>query len=47
MLTQTTGIECLLSTPTNYPYTHLATHLPDVSDDQANRFLHASTLLIN
>ena len=36
MLTQTTYIEYLLSTPTNYPYTHLATHLPDVSHDQAN-----------
>ena len=33
MLTQTTYIEYLFSTPTNYTCTHLAAHLPDVSHD--------------
>ena len=47
MLTQTTYIEYLLSTPTNYTCTHLAAHLPDVSHDQVNRFLRTSTLPIN
>ena len=47
MLTQTTYIEYLLSTPTNYTCTHLAAHLPDVSHDQANRFLRTSTLPVN
>ena len=47
MLTQTTYIEYLLSTPNNYTCTHLAVHLPDASHDQVNRFLHASTLPIN
>ena len=36
VLTQTTYIEYLPSTPTNYMCTHLAAHLPDVSHDQAN-----------
>ena len=47
MLTQTTYIEYLLSTPTNYTCTHLAVHLPDVSHDQVNRFLRMSTLPVN
>ena len=47
MLTQTTYIEYLLSTPTNYTCTHLAAHLPDVSHDQVNRFLRTSTLPVN
>ena len=47
MLTQTTYIEYLLSTPTNYTCTHLAAHLPDVSHDWVNRFLRTSTLPIN
>ena len=47
MLTQTTYIECLLSTPTNYTCTHLAAHLPDVSHDQVNQFLRTSTLPVN
>ena len=38
MLTQTTCIEYLPRTPTNYTCTHLAAHLPDVNHDQANRF---------
>ena len=44
MLAQTTYIEYLLSTPTNYSCTHLAAHLPDVSHDPANRLLRTSTL---
>ena len=44
MLTQTTYIEYLLSTPTNYTCTHLAEHLPEVSHDQVNRFLRNSAL---
>ena len=47
MLTQTTYIEYLLSTPTNYTCTHLVAHLPDVSHDQVNRFLCTSTLPVN
>ena len=47
MPTQTTYIEYLLSTPNNYTCTHLAAHLPDVSHDQANRFLRTSTLPVN
>ena len=47
MLTQTTCIEYLLSTPTNYTCTHLATHLPDVRHDKGNRCLHLSTLPAN
>ena len=47
MLTQTTYIEYLLSTPTNYTCTHLAAHLPDVSHDQVNRFLRTSKLPVN
>ena len=47
MLTQTTYIEYLLNTPTNYTGTHLAAHLPDVSHDQVNRFLRMSTLTAN
>ena len=47
MLTQTTYIKYLLSTPTNYTCTHLAAHLPDVSYDQVNRFLRTSTLPVN
>ena len=47
MLTQTTCIEYLLSTPTNYTCTHLAAHLPEVSHDHVNRFLRTSTLSVN
>ena len=47
LLTQTTYIEYLLSTSTNYTCTHLAAHLPDMSHDQVNRFLRTSTLPIN
>ena len=47
MLTQTTYIEYLLSTPKNYTCTHLAAHLPDVSHDQVNRFLRTRTLPVN
>ena len=47
MLPQTTYIEYLLSTPTNYTCTHSAAHLPDISHDQVSRFLRTSTLLIN
>jgi hypothetical protein len=47
MLTQTAYIEYLLSTPTNYTCTHLAAHLPDVSHDQANRFLRTRVLPVN
>ena len=47
MLTQTTYIGYLLSTPTNYTCTHLAAHLSDVSHDQVNRFLCVSALPAN
>ena len=47
MLTQTTYIEYLRSTPTNYTRTHSAAHLPDVSHDQMNRFLCTSPLPAN
>jgi hypothetical protein len=47
MLTQTTYIEYLLSTPTNYTCTQLAAHLPDVSHDQVNRFLRTSNLAVS
>jgi hypothetical protein len=47
MLTQTTYIEYLLSTPKNYTCTHLAAHLPHVSHDQVNRFLRNSVLSVN
>ena len=47
MLTQTTYVEYLLSTPTNYTYTHLAAHLPAVSHDQVNRFLSTGTLPVD
>ena len=47
MLTQTTYIEYLLSTPNNHTCTHLANHLPDVSHDQVNRFLRMSALPVN
>ena len=47
MVTQTTYIEYLLSTPTNYTCTHLAAHLPEVSHDQVNRFLRISKLPVN
>jgi len=43
MLTQSTYIEYLLSTPRNYTCTHLAEHLPQVSHDQVNRFLRRSS----
>ena len=43
MVTQTTYIEYLLSTPRNYTCTHLAEHLPQVSHDQVNRFLRRSS----
>ena len=43
MLTQAKYIDFLLSTPCNYTGTHLAAHLPEVSHDQVNRFLRAST----
>lgn len=43
MLTQAKYIDFLLSTPRNYTGTHLAAHLPEVSHDQVNRFLRAST----
>jgi hypothetical protein len=39
MITQSTYIEYLLSTPRNYTCTHLAAHLTYVSHDQVNRFL--------
>ena len=47
MLAQTTYIEHLLSTPTNYTCAHLTAHQPDVSHDQANRFLRTSALPAN
>ena len=47
MLTQTTYIDYLLSTPRNDTCTHLAAHLPDVSHDQVNRFLRTSKLPVN
>ena len=47
MLTQTTYIEYLLSTPKNYTCTHLAAHLLHVSHDQVNRFLRTSVLPVN
>ena len=47
MLTQTTCIKYLLSTPINYTCTHLAAHLPEVSHDHVNRFLRTSTLPVN
>ena len=47
MLTQTTYIEYLLSTPTNYTCTHSAAHLADMSHDQMNRFLCTSPLPAN
>ena len=47
MLAQTICIEYLLSTPTNYTCTHWAAHLPDVSQDQVNRFLRTRTRPIN
>ena len=43
MLTQSTYIEYLLSTPRNYTCMHLADHLPGVSHDQVNRFLRNSS----
>lgn len=47
MLTQTTYIGYLLSTPINYTCTLLAAHLPDVSHDQTNQFLRLSILYNN
>lgn len=47
MLTQTTYIEYLLSTPKNYTCTHLAAHLSAVSHDQVNRFLRSTVLPAN
>ena len=47
ILTQNTYIEYLLNTPTNYTFTHLATHLPDMNYDHVNRFLRTSTLPTN
>ena len=47
MLTQTTYIEYLLSTPKHHTCTHLAAHLPEVRYDQVNRFLRTSKLPIN
>lgn len=47
MLTQTTYIEYLLSTPRNYICTHLAAHLPEVSHDQVNQFLRTQQLPAN
>ena len=43
MVTQTTYIEYLLSTPKNYTCTHLAA----VSHDQVNRFLRTTVLPVN
>ncbi len=43
MLTQSTYINFLLNTPRNYTGTHLAAHLPQVSHDQAHRFLRDNT----
>ena len=42
-MTQATYIEYLLSPSRNYTCTHLADHLPQVSHDQANRFLRRSS----
>ena len=47
ILTQTTYVEYLLSTPTNYTCTHLAAHLPEVSYNQVNRFLSTGTLSVD
>ena len=47
MLTQTTYIEYLLSTPKHHTCTHLAAHLPEVRHDQVNQFLRTSKLPIN
>ena len=47
MLTQTTCIEYLLSTPISYTCTHLAAHLPKVSHDQVNRFSRTSILPVD
>ena len=47
MLTQTTYVEYLISTPTNYTCTHLAALLLAMSHDQVNRFLRMSTMPID
>ena len=47
MLTQTRYIEYLLSTPKNDTCTNLADHLPGISHDQVNRFLHTNELPVS
>ena len=46
-ITQSKYLDYLLSTPKNYPCTHLAAHLPDVSHDQVNRFLRDNSFSAN